>query len=100
MPYTYTQPVKKPDFAMLDGTNGVAGGVNTAEPPNDSKDYGWDFGEKPTSSWMNWIHRTTANWVYYLDERVTELLTFMADSKDSTKTKTAADADNYFRSQW
>jgi hypothetical protein len=75
---------------MLDGTNGVAGGVNTVEPPNDSKDYGWDFGEKPTSSWMNWIHRITANWVYYLDERVTTLLS--SDIKHQ-------DAYTFFRNQ-
>lgn len=96
MPYTYTQPVKKPDWAMLDGTNGVAGGVNTIEPPTIKKNYGYDFGEQPTSSGWNWIGRTVANWIYYLDERVTTLLNLL----DSSKTKTAADADNYFRSQW
>lgn len=100
MSYTYAQPVKKPDWAMLDGTNGVAGGVNTIEPPTGKKNYGYDFGEKPASSSWNWVGRITANWIYYLDERVTTLLTFMADSMDSTKSKTAADADNYFRSQW
>lgn len=96
MTYTYSQPTKKPEFALLDGTNGVAGGVNVDEPPTGKKNYGWDFGEKPTSSWFNWLHRNVCNWVYYLDERVNTLL----DQLDSSKTKTAADADNYFRSQW
>lgn len=100
MSYTYSQPAKKPDWAMLDGTNGVAGGVNTIEPPTGKKNYGFDFGEKPKSSDWNWIGRTVANWIYYLDERVTSILTTLTNMADTSKNKTASDADNYFRSQW
>lgn len=93
-------PPLYPDFATADGTNGVAGGVNTIEPDADHKLYGWDFGEKPASSTFNWIHRITNNWIKYLAENVAALLVSVADLKDATKTKTAEDADNYFRSQW
>jgi hypothetical protein len=96
MSYTYTQPTKKPDFATDDLNNGAGGAANVQEPSTGKKQSGWDFGEKPQREFFNWIHRITNNWIYYLDERVTTLLTLL----DSSKTKTAADADNYFRSQW
>ena len=100
MAYTYTQPPKKPDFATSDLTNGPLGALNVQEPTSGKKLSGWDYGEKPPREFFNWIHRITNNWLYYLDERVTALLTFMTDYQDNTKTKTSADADNYFRSQW
>lgn len=100
MPYTYTRPTVFPDLALLDVNNGLLGAPNVQEPSSGLKNNGWDYGDKPEREFFNWYGRTTNNWIKYSDERVTTLLTFMADSTDSSKTKTAEDADNYFRSQW
>jgi hypothetical protein len=100
MPYTYTRPPAFPDYATDDVANGLGGANNVQEPPLGKKQQGHDYGEKPPREFMNWLHRTTTNWLKYADERITTLLTFMSDSQDNNKSKTAADADNYFRSQW
>lgn len=94
------RPSSFPEFASVDTFNGPASAINVVEPSTGKKQQGWDWGEKPPREHMNWIHRVSYNWFVYLDEKVTALLTWMSDAQDITKTKTAADADNYFRSQW
>ena len=96
MPYTYSRPTAFPDYATDDVNNGLAGAPNVQEPPLGKKQQGHDYGEKPPREFLNWIHRTTNNWLKYADERVTALLDLM----DGSKSKTAEDADNYFRGQW
>lgn len=100
MPYTNTRPAVFPELATDDVYNGLLGAINVQEPPSDIKSDGYDYGAKLPREFHNWYGRTTNNWLLYVDERITTLLTFMADITNSAKTKTAADADNYFRSQW
>lgn len=100
MPYTNTRPTVFPELATDDVYNGLLGAINVQEPPADIKSDGYDYGAKLPREFHNWYGRITNNWLKYADERITTLLTFMADITNSAKTKTAADADNYFRSQW
>ena len=96
MPYTNTRPTVFPDLATDDVYNGLLGAINVQEPPTGIKTDGYDYGYKPPREYFNWYGRITNNWIKYIDERVTALLTLF----DSSKTKNAADADKYFRSQW
>ena len=96
MPYTNTRPTVFPELATDDVYNGLLGAINVQEPPSDIKSDGSDYGAKLPREFHNWYGRVTNNWLKYVDERITSLLTLF----DSNKTKTAADADNYFRSQW
>jgi len=100
MPYTNSRPTVFPELATDDVYNGLLGAINVQEPPTDIKTDGYDYGAKLPREYHNWYGRIINNWLKYADERITTLLTFMADSADSSKSKTAADADNYFRSQW
>ncbi len=90
MPYTYTKPIVFPDLATDDVYNGLLGAINVQEPPTDIKTDGWDYGQKPPREFFNWYGRLYNNWIKYIDERITALMT----------SKTSEDADNLFRSQW
>lgn len=90
MPYTYTKPTVFPDLATNDVYNGLLGAINVQEPPTDIKTDGWDYGQKPPREFFNWYGRLYNNWIKYIDERITALMT----------SKTSEDADNLFRSQW
>lgn len=96
----YSRPTVFPDLALNDVNNGLLGAPNVQEPPTDLKNEGWDYGQKPEREYFNWYGRITNNWLKYLDEKVTSILTSLTDLSDTSKNKTAADADNYFRSQW
>lgn len=90
MSYTYTKPTVFPDLATDDVYNGLLGAINVQEPPTDIKTNGWNYGQKPSREYFNWYGRIYNNWVKYLDERMTALMS----------SKTSEDADNLFRSQW
>lgn len=96
----FSRPIVFPDLALNDVNNGLLGAPNVQEPPTDLKNEGWDYGQKPEREFFNWYGRVTNNWLKYLDEGVTSTLTTLTDLADTSKNKTAADADNYFRSQW
>lgn len=90
MPYTNNRPTVFPDLATDDVYNGLLGAINVQEPPTDIKTDGWDYGQKPPREFFNWYGRLYNNWIKYIDERITALMT----------SKTSEDADNLFRSQW
>jgi hypothetical protein len=90
LPYTYTKPTVFPDLATDDVYNGLLGAINVQEPPTDIKTDGWDYGQKPPREFFNWYGRVYNNWIKYIDERITAILS----------SKTSEDADNLFRSQW
>jgi hypothetical protein len=96
----YSRPTVFPDIALNDVNNGLLGAPNVQEPPSDLKNDGWDYGQKPEREFFNWYGRVTNNWIKYLDETVTSILATLTNLADKSKNKTAADADNYFRSQW
>lgn len=100
MPYTNTRPTVFPELATTDVYNGLLGAINVQEPPTGVKTDGYNYGGKLPREYHNWYGRIVNNWLKYADERITTLLTFMADIADGAKTKTAEDADNFFRSQW
>ena len=97
---TYSRPSVVPEFATNNINNGLLGAPNVQEPPLGTKQSGWNYGQKPEREYFNWLHRVTYQWINYLDEQVTAFIAFMNNTTDNTKNKTAADADNYFRSQW
>ena len=96
----FSRPTVFPDLALNDVNNGLLGAPNVQEPPTDLKNEGWEHGQKPEREFFNWYGRVTNNWLKYLDEKVTSILATLTDLADTSKSKTAADADNYFRSQW
>jgi hypothetical protein len=77
-------------LATDDVYNGLLGAINVQEPPTDIKTDGWDYGQKPPREFFNWYGRVYNNWIKYIDERITAILS----------SKTSEDADNLFRSQW
>ena len=91
-----SRPSVFPVFASTDRADGALGGNNVVAADSSHQLYGWQYNEKPPREYFNWLHRITNNWLAYLDENVTSLLALL----DSSKSKTAEDADNYFRSQW
>jgi hypothetical protein len=47
------------------------GATNVTEPTDAKKSYGWGVGEKPPSSYFNWIHQKQDQWIQYLAWRST-----------------------------
>ncbi len=94
MPYTYSQPSVKPDWATDDVGNGLGGANNVQEPPLGKKQEGYDYGEKPPREFQNWLHRITNLWIYYLDERVTAILSYINNTEIKQQ-----DAYTFFRNQ-
>lgn len=48
---------------------GSTGFTNAAEPLDTKKNTGWAIGEKPASSYFNWIQQKQDQWIQYLDWR-------------------------------
>ena len=94
MPYTYSQPSVKPDWATDDVGNGLGDANNVQEPPLGKKQEGYDYGEKPPREFQNWLHRITNIWIYYFDERITDILIRIG----VLETKTS-NARSYFKNQ-
>ena len=94
MPYTYSQPSVKPDWATDDVGNGLGDANNVQEPPLGKKQEGYDYGEKPPREFQNWLHRITNLWIYYLDERVTAILSYINNTEIKQQ-----DAYTFFRNQ-
>lgn len=80
------RPLKKPKWA-------TASGAIVAEPLETKKESGWEYaygtiGEKPIMDIQNWLHKTTYEWIEYLDE-VTRF-------NDTTLTKISSSSNIYF----
>ena len=70
-----TRPSVYPDWAV--DTNGddyniqdpSTGQNNVVVPDAGKKLIGWEYNEKPTRQYFNWLHRLTTQWLRYLDTR-------------------------------
>lgn len=86
----FTRPSILPEYATLDVYDGLLGAINVQTPPTEFKEAGWHYGQTPPREYFNWLHRYT-----YLN------LGWLVQEMDAVKvSKSAQDADNYFRSQW
>src|SRR5574343_894116 len=65
------RPSDFPDFALLDATDPTSGQLNAIQHPLAWQNYGFTRLEKPARQWFNWLYRTIANWLHYLDEQLT-----------------------------
>lgn len=63
-----SRPTAFPQWAIYPGIDPVSGENTVIEPPVGNKNNGWLAGEFPPNNWMNWLQRTTNNWVEFLDE--------------------------------
>jgi hypothetical protein len=63
-----SRPLKRADFALFDAIDPVSNQYNVVEPPQAMKDFGWSRHQIMTRQHLNWIHRTTGEWLRYLDQ--------------------------------
>ena len=64
------RPTDFPEFASADLNNGTGGAPNVVAPSAGKKSSGWDEGERPARETFNWLHRTTNEWLEYLDDQL------------------------------
>lgn len=65
-----TEPKKPgalPEWASTEIKDAVSGQLNVYEPPEQKKKLGWNYKEKPARQWLNWLHKTTYEWLKYFD---------------------------------
>jgi hypothetical protein len=68
-----TRPDKFPEWAMIDVEdtvvyeNNLFKINNVIEPPAEKKTAGWGYKDIAIRNWMNWLGRTTCQWLQYLD---------------------------------
>lgn len=94
MPYTNARPTVFPELATDDVYNGLLGAINVQEPPAEIKSDGYDYGGKLPREFHNWYGRITNNWLKYVDERVTAILSYIATTEVKQQ-----DAYTFFRNQ-
>ncbi|QGP52534.1 hypothetical protein PsalN5692_04043 (plasmid) [Piscirickettsia salmonis] len=62
------RPTTYPDFAMKDCTDPISGQPNVEAIPQTLIDYGYAFRDKPEFNKFNYIFRSVAQWIRYVDE--------------------------------
>lgn len=65
------RPTKFPDWALTNVIDPTEQTPNVVEPPNEKKQVGWIPHEVVPNNWLNWIHKTSNDWLKYLDSKVT-----------------------------
>lgn len=63
------RPEMLPEWATEDVNDPGTDQPNVAKPPEWKREKGWELHEFPPRQWFNWLHRTTHDWLEYLDER-------------------------------
>ncbi|HLV84241.1 MAG TPA: hypothetical protein VKY62_10735 [Devosia sp.] len=66
------RPEDHPDFAMDNVVDPVSGQNNSAKPPNPYPARGWARNEIPPRQYDNWLKRTIALWIRWLEQKVDE----------------------------
>ncbi len=75
------KPTKYPDWTVkTDGTDNdvidpTSGQNNVVEPAAGKKLTGWVYTEKPPRQYFNWLARLTTQWIRWIDETLTTVLT-------------------------
>ena len=62
-----SRPTIYPDFALTDVNDATSGQPNVSEPSQSLKDTGWIRRQKPYRQHLNWLHRTTNEWIKWID---------------------------------
>lgn len=68
------RPEVHPDFAMDDVLDPVSGQPNVVQPSAPKQGTGWSRYEKPPRQYMNWLHRTTAQWIRWLEGKADQIV--------------------------
>lgn len=82
------RPTTYPDFAMKNCTDPISGQPNVAAIPQKLIDYGYAFRDKPEFNKFNYIFRSVAQWIRYVDQ-VTQSFGYLPFNfgKDASTTK-------------
>lgn len=80
------RPDQFPDFALEDRQDPILNVPNVVTPDSSHIDYGWAYKEPAPMNWMNWIHRYTALWIRYLDERLNKPESYTVGTLPSAST--------------
>jgi len=64
------KPALLPEWATGDKQDPVSGQFNVVEPPPEKKISGYLLGEKPNRQYLNWLFRTTNDWIAYFDSNL------------------------------
>jgi hypothetical protein len=70
-----TRPSKLPQFAINDINDLISGKPNVSEPSQSLKDTGWLRKQKPPRQYLNWLHRTTYNYLAWLESLIDSSIT-------------------------
>jgi hypothetical protein len=81
------RPEKYPYWAMSDIVDDVSKQNNVTEPPEIKKQSGWAYRDKGARNWFNWLGRTTANWIEYLDTNTNKIQNFTVATLPSPSLK-------------
>lgn len=61
------RPTKYPRWASVLTQNSTNKQYNIYEPPEQKKDIGWDFKDRPPRQWFNWLFSVINQWITYFD---------------------------------
>lgn len=64
------KPAVLPEWAVNNIPDPVSGQLNVVEPPLEKKLTGYLLGEKPNRQYMNWLFRTTNDWIAYFNDNL------------------------------
>lgn len=66
------RPSALPRWATSNVISPDTGVPNVVEPPESKKNAGWNYSEMPARNFINWLHRSTYDWLNYLDDKVSK----------------------------
>lgn len=81
-----TKPGHKPEWA--------SSGVNTTDPDGTKKRLGWENGEPPASSFMNWLQNNVYKWVLWFEQLTEQNEQGISDNTDLIESLTTDDIAN------
>lgn len=69
------KPVVYPEWASDDVQDPISLQYNVVEPTLERKKVGWLFLEKPNRQFWNWLHRVVYDWIVWLDQQESLIVT-------------------------
>lgn len=70
-----SRPIVHPEFALNNVNDPISGKPNISEPSQSLKDSGWTRRQKPYRQHFNWLHKTTNDWIVWLDSLIDSNIT-------------------------
>lgn len=93
------RPEYHPDFAMDNVVDPVSGQNNSAKPPAPYPARGWARNEIPPRQYDNWLKRTIAQWIRWLEQKVDEFSGIFNAATPEATPETLMSRDEDGRSQ-